>query len=110
MLYCCHGLGCLWHLVSPSIQDLGDLNRLTIEFEDLYAMALLHHCMCSMFDVVGVRNKFENEGELYTQPPDIHINVDLEDGWIVEVQLLLRDVLTVKKASTSRCSTGWPVA
>eukprot|EP00746_Dinoflagellata_sp_MGD_P005817 gnl/MRDRNA2_/MRDRNA2_111278_c0_seq1.p1 gnl/MRDRNA2_/MRDRNA2_111278_c0~~gnl/MRDRNA2_/MRDRNA2_111278_c0_seq1.p1 ORF type:complete len:643 (-),score=155.14 gnl/MRDRNA2_/MRDRNA2_111278_c0_seq1:755-2527(-) len=79
---------------------LWDLNRLTMEFEDPYVMALMLAVLRKNFSVVRVVNKFkpeESSNGQFVQPPDLHINIDFEGGWLVEVQLLLSDFLTIKK-------------
>jgi hypothetical protein len=58
-------------------------------------LALMFHCLKSKFTVTTVKNKYLQEA--YDQPPDLHVNFELRDGWICEAQFLLRDILTVKK-------------
>ena len=74
---------------------LKDLNRCTLEVEDPYVMALIFYALHANFVVCGVKNKFNNPPP-FEQPPDLHLNLDF-DGWLVEVQLLFRDILSVKK-------------
>ncbi|GMI18327.1 hypothetical protein TrLO_g6188 [Triparma laevis f. longispina] len=77
---------------------LRDLNRVTFEFEDPLMLTLVCKALSEKFKVSGLKNKFEDiYTKTYVQPPDIHINVDLGDGWLVEVQLMFSSVLTIKK-------------
>ncbi|GMI05163.1 hypothetical protein TrVE_jg12413 [Triparma verrucosa] len=61
----------------------------------------MYRVIQKQFKVTSVKNKFLQTK--YTQPPDLHINAALptfdpsSDPWIVEIQLLFRDILTVKK-------------
>lgn len=54
-----------------------------------------------VFKCIAVKNKFLQT--TYSQPPDLHINSALpsfdpdSDPWVVEIQLVFRDILTVKK-------------
>jgi len=80
---------------------LRDLNRVSLEFEDPLVLGLMYRVIQKQFKVTSVKNKFLQTK--YTQPPDLHINAALpnfdpsSDPWIVEIQLLFRDILTVKK-------------
>ena len=77
---------------------LRDLNRVTFEFEDPLMLTLACNALLKKFKVSGLKNKFENvHVETYDQPPDIHMNLDLGKGWLVEVQLMFASVLTMKK-------------
>mmetsp|Transcript_25677 Transcript_25677/g.48261 ORF Transcript_25677/g.48261 Transcript_25677/m.48261 type:complete len:639 (+) Transcript_25677:162-2078(+) len=77
---------------------LRDLNRVTFEFEDPLMLTLACNALMKKFKVSGLKNKFENvHVETYDQPPDIHMNLDLGKGWLVEVQLMFASVLTIKK-------------
>ena len=56
------------------------------------------NALLKKFKVSGLKNKFEwIHTETYDQPPDIHMNLDLGKGWLVEVQLMFASVLTIKK-------------
>ncbi|GMI08049.1 hypothetical protein TrVE_jg12826 [Triparma verrucosa] len=77
---------------------LRDLNRVTFEFEDPLMLTLACNALLKKFKVSGLKNKFEwIHTETYDQPPDIHMNLDLGKGWLVEVQLMFASVLTIKK-------------
>ena len=70
---------------------LRDLNRVTFEFEDPLVLTLVYHTLITKFEVSGLKNKFNTYiYYTYEQPPDIHMNVDLGDGWLCEVQLTFR--------------------
>ena len=73
-----------------------DMNRVTLVVEDPYIMALIYSALQAKHRVVGVKNKFKQAGG-WEQPPDLHLIVDLEEGWLVEVQLLFQDILDIKK-------------
>ncbi|GMH79607.1 hypothetical protein TL16_g08197 [Triparma laevis f. inornata] len=80
---------------------LKDLNRVSLEFEDPLALGLMYRVIQKVFKCTAVNNKFQQT--TYTEPPDLHINAALpsfdpdSDPWIIEIQLLFRDILTVKK-------------
>lgn len=77
---------------------LRDLNRVMFEFEDPLMLTLVYQALLKKYTVSGLKNKFEwIYTETYEQPPDIHMNLDLSDGWLVEVQLMFSSVLTIKK-------------
>ena len=91
---------------------LRDLNRITFEFEDPLLMALLFEVLNTIFKVVGLKNKYLQE--TFKQPPDLHLNLDLGNGWLVEVQMLFRDILAIKKEDhkfydAKRASSPWDV-
>lgn len=45
-----------------------------------------------------MKNKFRlGIYDEYDQPPDIHLNLDIGDGWLVEVQLMFSSILAIKK-------------
>ena len=77
-------------------KELEDMNRVTLVVEDPYIMGLIYSALQAKYNVVGVKNKFKQEGG-WEQPPDLHLILDLEDGWLVEVQLLFQDILEIKK-------------
>jgi hypothetical protein len=62
--------------------------------EDPYVMAIVYEILCHKFKVVGVKNLFIGESD---SPPCLLLNIDFKDGWIVEVQLVLKNILLVKK-------------
>ena len=69
---------------------------MTFEVEDPYIMRIIFEIFASPltpFEVCGVKNKFLTEEGI----PDLHLNLRFADGWIVEVQMLLRDILKIKK-------------
>jgi hypothetical protein len=76
---------------------LKDLNRVTLEFEDPLVMALMYRSleMSTEWKILISKNKYAQRR--FLQPPDLHINLLMGCGWIVEVQLILRDVLLIKK-------------
>ncbi|GMI02072.1 hypothetical protein TrST_g8793 [Triparma strigata] len=77
---------------------LRDLNRVTFEFEDPLVLTLVYHTLITKFEVSGLKNKFNTYiYYTYEQPPDIHMNIDLGDGWLCEVQLMFSSVLKIKK-------------
>ncbi|GMH71369.1 hypothetical protein TrST_g3338 [Triparma strigata] len=77
---------------------LRDLNRVTLEFEDPLMLTLAYKALLKKFKISGLKNKFEwIHTDTYKQPPDIHMNLDLGDGWLVEVQLMFASILTIKK-------------
>ncbi|GMH85089.1 hypothetical protein TL16_g10120 [Triparma laevis f. inornata] len=84
---------------SDSWVVLRDLNRVTFDFEDPLMLTLAYRALLEKYKVSGLKNKFEDiYTTTYSQPPDIHMNLDLDgDGWLVEVQLMLASVLTIKK-------------
>ena len=91
---------------------LRDLNRVTFELEDPLLMALLFEVLNTNFEVVGLKNKYLQE--TFKQPPDLHLNLDLGNGWLVEVQMLFRDILAIKKEDhkfydVKRASSPWDV-
>ncbi|GMH62662.1 hypothetical protein TrST_g11285 [Triparma strigata] len=77
---------------------LRDLNRVTFELEDPLMLTLAYKALMKKYKVSGLKNKFEwVHTTTYKQPPDIHMDLDLGEGWLVEVQLMFASVLTVKK-------------
>jgi len=81
-------------------QGLRDLNRVTFEFEDPLILTLVYHALVTKYNVYGLKNKFNKGGNfyaIYDQPPDIHMNLDLDNGWLVEVQLMFSSILDIKK-------------
>ena len=61
-------------------------------------LTLACNALMKKFKVSGLKNKFEwIYQDTYKQPPDIHMNLDLGKGWLVEVQLMFASVLTIKK-------------
>lgn len=63
-----------------------DLNRVTFEFEDPLMLRLVCRALLEKYKVSGLKNKFEDiYTKMYVQPPDIHLNLDLGDGLLVEV-------------------------
>jgi len=77
------------------VEWLMDLNRVTLEFEDPFVLALAYHMLNAEHKqmVTAVKNKFLQEK--FTQPPCVHLIIDM-DGWKVEVMLILSDFLEIK--------------
>ncbi|GMI19831.1 hypothetical protein TeGR_g6542, partial [Tetraparma gracilis] len=77
------------------------LNRISLEFHDPLVMALMFECLKNhkTVKIVTVKNKFKLKAgkAKFEQPPDLHVNVDIGDGWLCEVQFLFRDILLIKK-------------
>ena len=76
-------------------KGLRDLNRISMEFGDPLLMALCFEVLKEKYTVYGLKNKYLEEP--YEDPPVLHFNLDLGDGWLVEVQMLFRDILQIKK-------------
>ena len=80
-------------------KNLKDLNRITLEVEDPYVMALLYSAIAKRFTIVGVINKNFPKNVfgkvVFTQPPVLHLNVEV-DGWVCEIQCIFRDVFLVE--------------
>jgi hypothetical protein len=70
---------------------LKDLNRISLEFHDPLVMALMFECLKNhkTVKIVTVKNKFKLKAgkAKFEQPPDLHVNVDIGDGWLCEVQV-----------------------
>ena len=81
---------------------LKDLNRVTFEFEDPFVMALCFECIkvSDDFTLAGLKNKYLQES--YEQPPDLHMNLDMGDGWLVEVR---RSICLRRHVNASMYST-----
>jgi hypothetical protein len=60
-------------------KTLKDLNRVTFEFCDPRIMELAFCAIKNTFRITGVKNK--HNVEKFTQPPSIHINVDIGGGY-----------------------------
>ena len=75
--------------------SLKDLNRVTLECEDPYVMALVLAILKKQFKVLAVKNKHRQA--TFKQPPDLHVNIDIGGGWVAEVQLLLANCLMIKR-------------
>ncbi|GMH62543.1 hypothetical protein TrLO_g2984 [Triparma laevis f. longispina] len=76
-------------------KTLRDLNRVTFEFEDPLLMALCFEILNKKYNIYGLKNKYLQE--TFKEPPNLHMNLDIKDGWLCEVQMLFRDVLLIKK-------------
>lgn len=49
-------------------------------------LRLVCRALLEKYKVSGLKNKFEDiYTKMYVQPPDIHLNLDLGDGLLVEV-------------------------
>ncbi|GMI02697.1 hypothetical protein TrLO_g6859 [Triparma laevis f. longispina] len=46
-------------------------------------------------NIHGLKNKYLQE--TFKEPPNLHMNLDIKDGWLCEVQMLFRDILLIKK-------------
>ncbi|GMH91874.1 hypothetical protein TL16_g12178 [Triparma laevis f. inornata] len=76
-------------------KTLRDLNRVTFEFEDPLLMAMCFEGLNKKYNIHGLNNKYLQE--MFKEPPNLHMNLDIKDGWLCEVQMLFRDILLVKK-------------
>ncbi|GMH92675.1 hypothetical protein TrVE_jg10882 [Triparma verrucosa] len=76
-------------------KTLRDLNRDTFEFEDPLLMALCFEVLNKKYNIHGLKNKYLQE--TFKEPPNLHMNLDIKDGWLCEVQMLFRDILLIKK-------------
>ncbi|GMH74479.1 hypothetical protein TrST_g2270 [Triparma strigata] len=76
-------------------KTLRDLNRVTFEFEDPLLMALCFEVLNKKYNIYGLKNKYLQE--TFKEPPNLHMNLDIKDGWLCEVQMLFRDILLIKK-------------
>ncbi|GMH48796.1 hypothetical protein TrVE_jg4009 [Triparma verrucosa] len=76
-------------------KTLRDLNRVTFEFEDPLLMALCFEVLHKKYSIHGLKNKYLQE--TFKEPPNLHMNLDIKDGWLCEVQMLFRDILLIKK-------------
>ncbi|GMH86121.1 hypothetical protein TrVE_jg4443 [Triparma verrucosa] len=76
-------------------KTLRDLNRVTFEFEDPLLMALCFEVLNKKYSIHGLKNKYLQE--TFKEPPNLHMNLDIKDGWLCEVQMLFRDILLIKK-------------
>ncbi|GMI15416.1 hypothetical protein TrVE_jg5282 [Triparma verrucosa] len=76
-------------------KTLRDLNRVTFEFEDPLLMALCFEVLNKKYNIHGLKNKYLQE--TFKEPPNLHMNLDIKDGWLCEVQMLFRDILLIKK-------------
>ena len=76
-------------------KTLRDLNRVTFEFEDPLPMALCFEVLNKRYSIYGLKNKYLQE--TFKEPPNLHMNLDIKDGWLCEVQMLFRDILLIKK-------------
>ena len=65
------------------------------EFEDPLLMALYFEVLNKMYSIHGLKNKYPQE--TFKEPPSLHMNLDIKDGWLCEVQMPLRDILLIKK-------------
>jgi len=108
-----------WLMSEEVNTGLKDLNRVSFEFQDPLAMALTFECLKNHKEikVVGVKNKFklDNRQKTYTEPPNIHVNVDIGGGWLCEVEFLFKDILLIKKElhkfyDVRRANGPWTVA
>ncbi|GMH63088.1 hypothetical protein TrST_g12374 [Triparma strigata] len=76
-------------------KTLRDLNRVTFEFEDPLLMALCFEVLNKKYNIHGLKNKYLQE--TFKEPPNLHMNLDIRDGWLCEVQMLFWDILLIKK-------------
>merc|ERR1712185_657216 len=91
--------------VQKKLKDLRDLNRVTAAFEDPFALFVFFLVLRKHVTISGIKNWFhpdpENpgaEGE-FKRPPVLHLFVDWDGaGYQVEVMLMLKNFLEVKKA------------
>ncbi|GMI15844.1 hypothetical protein TrLO_g12077 [Triparma laevis f. longispina] len=76
-------------------KTLRDLNRVTFEFEGPLLMALCFEVLNKKSNIHGLKNKYLQE--TFKEPPNLHMNLEIKDGWLCEVQMLFRDILLIKK-------------
>ena len=81
--------------IDKPITNLNDLNRVTVQFQNPHAYALFYYALCKEFKVYA-RNKHDQPGG-YTQVPCVHLMIDWEGGYLVEVMLMLTAFLEIKK-------------
>ncbi|GMH99305.1 hypothetical protein TrLO_g8384 [Triparma laevis f. longispina] len=76
-------------------KTLRDLNCVTFEFEDPLLMALCFEVLNKKYNIYGLKNKYLQE--TFKEPPNLHMNLEIKEGWLCEVQMLFRDILLIKK-------------
>ncbi|KAH8095442.1 isomerase [Aureococcus anophagefferens] len=88
----------LGRALEKPLGSLKDLNRCTVECHCPYVCALFLAGLRETFPVVAVKNKHEpaHKQDEVSQPPDLHVNVDLGGGFLGEVQIILTYCLEVK--------------
>eukprot|EP00746_Dinoflagellata_sp_MGD_P156631 gnl/MRDRNA2_/MRDRNA2_85908_c0_seq1.p1 gnl/MRDRNA2_/MRDRNA2_85908_c0~~gnl/MRDRNA2_/MRDRNA2_85908_c0_seq1.p1 ORF type:complete len:1320 (+),score=231.68 gnl/MRDRNA2_/MRDRNA2_85908_c0_seq1:563-3961(+) len=74
---------------------LTDIVRVTFSFGDPFVLALMANVLITNFEVTRMVNRLC--GKNPSQPPNVNMNLRI-DGFLCEVQLLLADILTIKKA------------
>ncbi|GMI09110.1 hypothetical protein TrLO_g6995 [Triparma laevis f. longispina] len=47
------------------------------------------------YNIYGLKNKYLQE--TFKEPPNLHMNLEIKDGWLCEVQMLFRNILLIKK-------------
>ncbi|GMH77694.1 hypothetical protein TL16_g12118 [Triparma laevis f. inornata] len=70
------------------------LNRVTFEFEDPLLLALCFEVLNKKYNIHGLKNKYHQE--TFKEPPNLHMNLEIKNGWL-EVQMLFRDIVLIKK-------------
>ena len=84
--------------IEKELNDLNDLNRVTVEFQNTLALALYYFALCKRFKVVGMKNWFVQPGG-FKRPPCVHMRLDWNgSGYLVEVMLMLTAFIEIKKA------------
>ncbi|KAH8046744.1 isomerase [Aureococcus anophagefferens] len=88
----------LGRALEKPLGSLKDLNRCTVECHCPYVCALFLAGLRETFPVVAVKNKRKpaHKQDEVSQPPDLHVNVDLGGGFLGEVQIILTYWLEVK--------------
>ncbi|GMH99021.1 hypothetical protein TrLO_g6922 [Triparma laevis f. longispina] len=71
------------------------LNHVTFEFEDPLLMALCFEVLNKKYNIYGPKNKYLQE--TFKEPPNLHMNLEIKDSWLCEVQMLFRNILLIKK-------------
>lgn len=93
--------------------DIFDLNRATIVFETETELRAILGALPTYFEIVCLKNKFVIKGQCTVeQPPCLHLNLrltrdklpsallelmEVDQGWVVELQLSTQDFLDVKE-------------
>lgn len=79
---------------------LTDLNRCTFTTRSLTLLLLTYELLRAKLaraggEVVALKNKFMSKS--LDQPPNLHLSVRLQSGWLVEIQLTLYEFVEAKK-------------
>lgn len=76
-----------------------DLNRASVVVEHPIVMAVVYYVLLAHLERRGgkiskVKNKLAEQP--FTQPPNIHVNLESKTGWVSEVQIHFGDILKLK--------------